>query len=70
MSKKIIGVTVGTTIDPKRFAKNFETNETLVLTDGVMGVNVATEVGDYTLPITAAAVNTIVGNIEVLLEKI
>lgn len=35
-----------------------------------LGVNMATEVADLTLPITAAAVNTTVGNIEVLLQTI
>lgn len=67
---KITGVTAGTTMNPKRFAEQFETDETLVVEGGVMRVNTATEVGDHTLPITAAAVNTTVGNIEVLLEKI
>ena len=37
---------------------------------GKLGVNMATEVADKTLPITAAAVNTTVGNIEVLLQTI
>ena len=49
---------------------SFETDETLILEDGVLRVNTATEVGDQTLPITAAAVNTTVGNIEVLLSTI
>lgn len=48
----------------------FTTDETLILKDGVLRVNTATEVGDQTLPITAAAVNTTVGNIEVLLKTI
>jgi len=38
--------------------------------DGKLSVNTADEVGDNTLPITAAAVNTTVGNIEVLLKTI
>lgn len=38
--------------------------------DGKLGVNMATEVADKTLPITAAAVNTTVGNIEALLQTI
>ena len=48
----------------------FTTDETLILKDGVLRVNTATEVGDQTLPITAAAVHTTVGNIEVLLKTI
>lgn len=44
--------------------------ETLILEDGVLRVNTADEVGDSTLPITAAAVNVTVGNIEVLLGTI
>ena len=49
---------------------DFVTDETLTLEDGVLRVNTATEVGDQTLPITAAAVNITVGNIEVLLGTI
>lgn len=49
---------------------SFTTDETLILRDGVLSVNTAKEVGDQTLPITAAAVNTTVGNIEVLLKTI
>ena len=48
----------------------FETDETLTLKDGVLGVNTAKEVGASTLPVTAAAVDTVVGNIEVLLGTI
>lgn len=51
-------------------ALTFETDDTLSLTDGVLKVNMATEVGDQTLPVTAAAVNTTVGNIETLLATI
>lgn len=51
-------------------APTFETDDTLSLTDGVLKVNMATEVGDQTLPVTAAAVNTTVGNIETLLATI
>ncbi len=46
------------------------TNETLTYKDGVLSVNTADAVGDNTLPITAAAVNTTVGNIEILLKTI
>lgn len=48
----------------------FETDETLILENGVLRVNTAHEVGDQTLPITAAAVNNTVGNIEILLQTI
>ena len=50
---------------------SFTTDETLTLENGVLSVNTATEVeADNTLPITSAAVNTTVGNIEVILETI
>lgn len=49
---------------------NFITDETLTLNNGVLSVNMAHEVEDKTLPISAAAVNTTVGNIEVLLKTI
>lgn len=45
-------------------------DETLKMTEGKLGVNMATEVGDKTLPISAAAVNATVGNIEILLQTI
>jgi hypothetical protein len=47
-------------------------DETLKLNEqGALGVNTATEVEkDNTLPITAAAVHTTVGNIEILLSTI
>lgn len=46
-------------------------NHTIIYNeDGKLTVNTADEVGDNTLPITAAAVNTTVGNIEVLLKTI
>lgn len=49
----------------------FETDETLTLKDGVLGVNTADEVeADNTLPITSAAVHVQVGNIEALLKTI
>ena len=50
---------------------SFEIDETLKYdSEGKLGVNMATEVEDKTLPITAAAVNVTVGNIEVLLQTI
>lgn len=50
---------------------DFETDETLTLENGVLSVNTAHEPEpDNTLPITAAAVHTTVGNIEVLLKTI
>jgi voltage-gated potassium channel Kch len=50
---------------------DFITDETLKLENGVLSVNTASEVeADNTLPITSAAVNTTVGNIEVLLKTI
>ncbi len=50
--------------------ENVETDETLIMENGVLRVNTADEVSDSTLPITAAAVNVTVGNIEALLETI
>lgn len=50
---------------------SFTTDETLTLEDGVLRVNTASKVEeDNTLPITAAAVHTTVGNIEILLATI
>ena len=50
----------------------FTTDETLTLTpEGVLKVNTAKEVQkDNTLPVTSAAVDTVVGNINILLETI
>ena len=49
----------------------FETDETLSLKDGILSVNTASEPEpDNTLPITAAAVSTTIGNIEILLKTI
>lgn len=49
----------------------FVTDDTLSLVDGVLSVNTADAVEeDNTLPITAAAVHTTVGNIEILLSLI
>lgn len=48
-----------------------KTDETLSFTNGVLGVNTAKEPEiNNTLPITAAAVATTVGNIEILLKTI
>lgn len=50
---------------------DFETDDTLSLKDGVLSVNTANVVeADNTLPVTSAAVQTTVGNIEVLLKTI
>lgn len=50
---------------------DFTTDETLTLKDGVLSVNTANVVeADNTLPVTSAAVNVTVGNIEALLETI
>lgn len=52
-------------------AASLQTDETLNFTDGVLSVNTAKEVAaNNTLPITAAAVYTEVGNIETLLKTI
>ena len=49
----------------------FKTDETLSLENGVLKVNTAKEVQrDNTLPVTSAAVDTVVGNINILLETI
>lgn len=49
----------------------FETDETLTLENGVLSVNTASVVEeDNTLPVTSAAVNTTVGNINALLATI
>lgn len=51
--------------------QGFTTDETLTLENGVLKVNTAKEVeADNTLPVTAAAVNKTVGNIEILLGTI
>lgn len=71
MSKKIIGITVGTTMNPKRFTEQFKTDETLTLENGVLRVNTTNVVEANNMkPITSAAVHTTVGNIEVLLKTI
>ena len=49
----------------------FKTNETLVFREGVLCVNTTEKVeADNTLPVTSAAVDTVVGNIEILLKII
>lgn len=53
----------------------FTTDKTLTLSeDGILSVNTVNEMNDATadntLPITAAAVNVTVGNIEILLQTI
>ena len=49
----------------------FETDETLTLKDGVLSVNTANVVeADNTLPVTSAAVQITVGNIDALLQTI
>lgn len=48
----------------------FTVDETLTLTDGVLSVNLADKVEDKTLPVSAAAVNATVGNINILLSLI
>lgn len=49
----------------------FTTDETLSLVDGILSVNTADDAEkDNTLPITSAAVQRVVGNIEVLLSTI
>lgn len=50
---------------------DFVTDKTLTLKNGVLSVNTAKVVEkDNTLPVTSAAVHTVVGNIEVLLSTI
>lgn len=49
----------------------FETDETLILKDGVLSVNTTNDMEkDNTLPITSAGVYATVGNIEALLKTI
>lgn len=50
---------------------DFQTDETLILKDGVLSVNTTDMMEkDNTLPITSAGVYATVGNIEVLLKTI
>ena len=50
---------------------SIETDDTLVFRDGVLRVNTTASVeADNTLPVTSAAVNATVGNIEALLTTI
>ena len=56
---------------PPGSAMSFTTDETLSLVDGVLKVNTANVVeADNTLPVTSAAVQVTVGNIEALLQTI
>ena len=50
---------------------SFEVDETLTLKDGILSVNTADVVeADNTLPVTSAAVQVTVGNIDALLQTI
>ena len=50
---------------------SFTVDETLTLENSVLSVNTTDTIeGDNTLPITSAAVNTVVGNIDILLQTI
>lgn len=50
---------------------SFETDNTLILKDGILSVNTTDQMAqDNTLPITSAGVYTVVGNIEALLQTI
>lgn len=72
MKRKIIGVTVGTPLNPEKFGgARFETDGTLTLKDGILSVNTTNQMEqDNTLPITSAGVYATVGNIEALLKTI
>jgi hypothetical protein len=49
----------------------FETDETLIMKDGILSVNTTDQMEqDNTLPITSAGVYATVGNIEALLKTI
>lgn len=57
--------------NPPSGGVQFETDETLLLENGILSVNTADVVEkDNTLPVTSAAVQTTVGNINALLETI
>lgn len=57
--------------NPPTDGVNFETDKTLTLVDGILGVNTTNDVHqDNTLPITSAGVAATVGNIEILLTTI
>lgn len=59
------------TANPPSSGVEFETDNTLKLVDGILGVNTTYDVHqDNTLPITSAGVAATVGNIEVLLTTI
>ena len=58
-------------VDAPTGGVQFTTDETLSLKDGVLSVRTAQEPEpDNTLPITSAAVHTVVGNIEIILQTI
>ena len=70
-AKQEINLEGSVSIDNVYRGIGFTTDETLRLYNGVLSVNRATEPEeDNTLPITAAAVHTTVGNIEILLKTI
>lgn len=47
-----------------------KTDETLSFKNGVLCVNTSKKVEDSVLPVTSAAVDTVVGNIDILLKTI
>lgn len=47
-----------------------KTDETLSFRNGVLSVNTSKKVEDSILPVTSAAVDTVVGNIDILLKTI
>lgn len=68
---KIIGATVGTTLNPNKLGVNFDVDSSLTLKDGILSVNTTDQMEqDNTLPITSAGVYATVGNIEALLKTI
>ena len=68
MNKKIVGITVGTTMNPKKLIK---TDETMSYENGVLSVNTAEDLeNDNTLPVAASTFASTVGNIEILLKTI
>lgn len=57
--------------NPPSGGVDFETDETLILKDGILSVNTTNDMEqDNTLPITSAGVYATVGNIEALLKTI
>lgn len=47
-----------------------KTDETLSFKNGILSVNTSKKVEDSILPVTSAAVDTVVGNIDILLKTI